>query len=55
MDTLDDTQTLRFVVTGMTCGSCAARVERKLARQPGVSSAAVNFARETAAVRFGKR
>ncbi len=33
-----------FEVEGMTCGSCAARVERTLARQPGVAAAEVNFA-----------
>ncbi len=40
-----------FTVTGMTCGSCAARVERVLSRQPGVESAAVNFATGRASVR----
>jgi copper-transporting P-type ATPase V len=33
-----------FNVEGMTCGSCAARVQRVLGRQPGVASAEVNFA-----------
>jgi Cu+-exporting ATPase len=32
-----------FVVTGMTCGSCAARIERRLNRLDGVS-ATVNYA-----------
>ena len=31
-------------VDGMTCGSCAARVQRTLAKQPGVTAAEVNFA-----------
>jgi cation-transporting ATPase V len=35
---------LDFEVEGMTCGSCAARVQRVLGRQPGVASAQVNFA-----------
>ncbi|MBA2237657.1 MAG: heavy-metal-associated domain-containing protein [Lysobacter sp.] len=35
---------LDLVVEGMTCGSCAARVERTLNRQAGVRAAAVNFA-----------
>jgi cation-transporting ATPase V len=35
---------LDFNVEGMTCGSCAARVQRVLGRQPGVASAEVNFA-----------
>ena len=35
---------LDFTVQGMTCGSCAARVQKVLARQPGVAAAEVNFA-----------
>ena len=35
---------LDFAVAGMTCGSCAARVQRVLARQDGVVDAQVNFA-----------
>lgn len=38
-----------LAVTGMTCTSCAARVERRLNRLPGVS-ATVNFATETAQI-----
>jgi cation-transporting ATPase V len=37
-------QTLDLDVDGMTCGSCAARVQKILAKQPGVSNAEVNFA-----------
>jgi cation-transporting ATPase V/Cu+-exporting ATPase len=39
-------------VTGMTCGSCAARVERVLGRQEGVEQAGVNFATGRATVDF---
>ncbi|MGH3345055.1 MAG: heavy metal translocating P-type ATPase [Carbonactinosporaceae bacterium] len=39
-------------VEGMTCGSCAARVERTLASQPGVEQASVNFAAHRATVAF---
>ena len=39
-------------VSGMTCGSCAARVERVLGRQPGVEQAGVNFATGRATVDF---
>jgi copper-transporting P-type ATPase V len=39
-------------VAGMTCGSCAARVERILGRQDGVSRAGVNFATGRASVDF---
>jgi cation-transporting ATPase V len=35
---------LDFTVQGMTCGSCAARVQKVLGRQPGVETAEVNFA-----------
>jgi cation-transporting ATPase V len=38
------TNQLDFEVEGMTCGSCAVRVQRVLGRQPGVASAEVNFA-----------
>jgi Cu+-exporting ATPase len=38
-------------VTGMTCASCVGRVEKALARVPGVESASVNLATETATVR----
>ncbi|PWC31144.1 heavy metal translocating P-type ATPase [Azospirillum sp. TSO35-2] len=37
-------------VTGMTCASCAGRVEKALTRLPGVESAAVNLATERAHV-----
>jgi len=39
-------------IEGMTCASCANRIERRLARQPGVSSANVNFATKLATVKF---
>ncbi len=39
-----------FEVQGMTCGSCAARVQRVLGRQPGVTRAEVNFATSRARV-----
>ncbi len=37
-------RTVDLAVEGMTCGSCAARVERTLGQQPGVAGAEVNFA-----------
>lgn len=37
---------------GMTCSSCAVRIEKGLSRQPGVIKAEVNFATEQARVRF---
>ena len=46
----EPTQGLVFRIGGMTCGSCAARVERRLNRMPGVE-ASVNYATATAHVR----
>ncbi len=39
-------------VTGMTCASCVRRVERALAKVPGVESVAVNLATERATIGF---
>ncbi|HEV2404538.1 MAG TPA: heavy metal translocating P-type ATPase, partial [Ktedonobacterales bacterium] len=39
-----------LVITGMTCASCARRVERALAKTPGVGAANVNLATERATV-----
>jgi copper-transporting P-type ATPase V len=39
-----DATSVDFTVEGMTCGSCAARVQRVLARTEGVADAQVNFA-----------
>ena len=39
-----DAQRLDFDVEGMTCGSCAARVQKILSRQEGVVTADVNYA-----------
>jgi cation-transporting ATPase V len=44
---------LRLDVLGMTCGSCAARVEKTLNKQPGVE-ASVNFATGEAVVRLAE-
>ena len=38
-------------IGGMTCASCAVRVEKKLNRLDGVE-ASVNYATETASIRF---
>ena len=43
-------QTLRLPVEGMTCASCAARVERAIKAVPGVTAAAVNVATSRAEV-----
>jgi Cu+-exporting ATPase len=43
-------ETVSLAVHGMTCASCVSRVERALARVPGVVSASVNLATERAEV-----
>ncbi len=48
----DDLTELELSVSGMTCGSCAARVQKTLAKQAGVAGADVNFAIARANVRF---
>jgi P-type Cu+ transporter len=45
-----DSATLSLPVRGMTCASCAGRVERVLTRVPGVAEARVNLAAERAEV-----
>ncbi|HYG73168.1 MAG TPA: heavy metal translocating P-type ATPase, partial [Actinomycetota bacterium] len=50
---IDEARELRLDVLGMTCGSCAARVEKTLNKQPGVS-ASVNFATGEALVHLGE-
>jgi len=45
------TQRVELAIGGMTCGSCAARIERKLNKLDGVT-AAVNYATEKARVEF---
>lgn len=42
--------TLRFEVSGLNCGACAARAEKAMAGVAGVASAHVNFADHTATV-----
>ena len=47
----DNTMELDIPIEGMSCASCAGRVERALAALPGVQSVAVNLATESARVR----
>src|SRR5919204_12992 len=49
--TATETQTLRLEIGGMTCASCASRIERKLNKLEGVE-ATVNYATDEAAVTF---
>jgi Cu+-exporting ATPase len=46
--------TLELPITGMTCASCANRIERKLNKLDGVT-ATVNYATEKAAIDFDRR
>ena len=39
-------------VTGMTCTTCAATVEKGLIQTPGVEQASINFAAEKAAIEY---
>ncbi|MFH9562308.1 heavy metal translocating P-type ATPase [Streptomyces globisporus] len=50
--TVDDRAEVELAIGGMTCASCAARIEKKLNRMDGVS-ATVNYATEKAKVAFG--
>jgi cation-transporting ATPase V len=43
-------EVMELDISGMTCGSCAARGQRTLARQPGVTEALVNYATGRATV-----
>jgi Cu+-exporting ATPase len=49
------TLTLQLPIEGMTCASCVTRVEKALARVPGVQSVSVNLATEQATVVRDKR
>ncbi|MEZ5118258.1 MAG: heavy metal translocating P-type ATPase [Candidatus Nanopelagicales bacterium] len=51
IDTGADSQRVDLAVIGMTCSSCANRIERKLNKMDGVT-ATVNYATETASVQF---
>ncbi|GAA3452912.1 heavy metal translocating P-type ATPase [Dactylosporangium matsuzakiense] len=46
-----DVQRIELSIGGMTCASCAMRIEKKLNRMDGVT-ASVNYATETASVQF---
>ncbi len=46
------TEKVTLTVGGMSCASCVDRVEKALAKAPGVISASVNFATEKATVEF---
>ena len=49
---MDKPQKITLAVKGMTCASCSARIEKVLAAQDGIHSAAVNLAAETMEVEW---
>jgi Cu+-exporting ATPase len=51
-DTVSKTEKARIHITGMTCTTCAATVEKGLADIPGVEQAKVNFTSEEASVAY---
>ena len=50
---MNNPQVKTYPVTGMSCATCARNVEKALKRQPGVASARVNYANNSAIVEFG--
>lgn len=44
-----------FDISGMTCSACAARIEKRVGRMAGVSTATVNFALETLVVEYDEK
>jgi Cu+-exporting ATPase len=53
MDKSLTTKDFNLAITGMTCGSCVARVEKTLGRVAGVQNVTVNLATETAHLQAG--
>jgi len=48
-------QKIEFPVMGMSCASCAAKIEKGLAKLPGIKEASVNFATERVTILFDPR
>ena len=46
----ENSEQFTLAIQGMTCASCAGRVEKSLLKVPGVVTAEVNLALETAQV-----
>jgi Cu+-exporting ATPase len=49
-DTSASTETIRFPVSGMTCGSCVNRITRAVRKLDGVTRVTVDLRQETATV-----
>ena len=50
--TAKNLKTVEFPVSGMSCASCVARIEKGLSKMSGIQEAKVNFASEKASVTF---
>lgn len=48
---MSEVETIRFPVTGMTCGSCVNRITRAVRKLDGVTKVDVDLRREIATVR----
>ena len=46
---------VNFDISGMTCAACATKIEKRISKMDGVSSANVNFALETIAVEYDSK
>src|SRR5437588_9849821 len=51
----DPARRVDLPVAGMTCAACAALIERRLSKSPGVAAANVNFATARATVEYDPR
>ncbi len=51
-NTPESNNKVELKITGMSCAACSAKIERKLGKMEGISTAAVNLATEKAAVEF---
>jgi P-type Cu+ transporter len=51
----DETKKIILPVTGMTCASCAAAIEKGLAKLPGLQRANVNVASEEVSIEYDPR
>ncbi len=52
VETTKKSQKANIHITGMTCATCAATVEKALAETEGVGQARVNFASEKASIEY---
>jgi copper-transporting P-type ATPase V len=53
--TAGDQRTVEFAAQGMTCGSCASRIQKTLSKHAGVSDAEVNYATGRALVTLDRQ